>query len=69
MMNKKSHYRLMADHEEDIEEVDPIEYIGSLLQTEDGETIPDVLKMLCQHLENQNKVLVKILTAMKKESA
>jgi ribosomal 50S subunit-associated protein YjgA (DUF615 family) len=59
----------MADHEEDIEEVDPIEYIGSLLQTEDGETIPDVLKMLCQHLENQNKVLVKILTAMKKESA
>jgi ribosomal 50S subunit-associated protein YjgA (DUF615 family) len=57
----------MADHEEELEEVEPIEYIGSLLQTEDGETIPDVLKMLCQHLENQNKVLVKILTAMKKE--
>jgi len=56
----------MADHEEDIEEgVDPIEYLGSLLQTDEGETIPDVLKSLVQQLEAQNKILIKIITALK----
>lgn len=56
----------MADHEDDIEEgVDPIEYLGSLLQTEDGETIPDILKSLVQQLEAQNKILIKIITALK----
>jgi len=55
----------MADEEP--EEVDAIEYMGSLLQTEEGETIPDVLKMLCQHMENQNKILIKILSALNKD--
>ena len=56
----------MADHEEDMEEgVDPIEYLGSLLQTDEGETIPDVLKSLVQQLEAQNKILIKIMSALK----
>jgi len=59
----------MADHEEEPEEVDAIGYIGSLLQTEDGETIPDVLKALVQQLETQNKILVKIISALKPPTA
>lgn len=47
------------------EEVDAIGFIGSLLQTEDGETIPDVLKSLVAQLEMQNKILVKMLSALK----
>jgi hypothetical protein len=54
----------MADHEEE-EGMDPIEYLGSLLQTDEGETIPDVIKALVHQLETQNKILVKIVSALK----
>ena len=58
----------MADHEEDIDSdeecLDPIEYLGSLLQTEEGENIADVLKQVAKHLENQNKLLIKIVSAL-----
>ena len=47
------------------EGVDPIEYLASMLQTEEGETIPDILKSLVQQLEMQNKILVKIVSALK----
>lgn len=63
----------MADHEnlEDIEEddegMDPIEYIGSFLQTDDGETITQVLDKISKHLENQNKILIKLLSAVSKK--
>lgn len=51
---------------EDDEEMgmDPIEYIGSLLQTEDGENLAEVVNKLAKHLEMQNKLLVKIVTAL-----
>lgn len=56
----------MADHEEEEEMgVDPVEYLASMLQTEEGETIPDILKSLVQQLETQNKILVKIVSALK----
>jgi len=57
----------MADHEDEMMEegVDPIEYLASMLQTEEGETIPDILKSLVQQLEMQNKILVKIVSALK----
>ena len=56
----------MADHEEEEEMgVDPVEYRASMLQTEEGETIPDILKSLVQQLETQNKILVKIVSALK----
>lgn len=50
--------------EEDDEGVDPFEYLGSMLQTEDGTSIADVLGKLAAHLENQNKILIKILSTM-----
>ena len=59
----------MEDHEEEVEGMDAIEFIGTMLQTEDGETIPDFLKMICQHFENQNKILIKILSALKEKPA
>lgn len=58
-------------HDEEIEMddddemgMDPIEYIGSLLQTDEGENLADVVNKLAKHLEMQNKLLVKIVTAL-----
>lgn len=49
---------------EDEEGVDPFEYLGSLLQTEDGTSITEVLNKLASHVESQNKILIKILSAL-----
>jgi hypothetical protein len=46
------------------EEVDAIEYLGSLLQTEDGDSITTVIATLAKHLESQNKILIKILSTL-----
>jgi len=58
----------MADHEEEMEGseegMDAIEYLGSLLQTEEGENITTVISNLSKHLENQNKILIKILSVI-----
>jgi mannitol/fructose-specific phosphotransferase system IIA component (Ntr-type) len=56
------------DMESDGEGVDPFEYLGSLLQTEDGTSIADVLNKLASQLENQNKILIKMLSNMQKTS-
>lgn len=50
--------------EDDEDGVDPFEYLGSLLQTEDGTGIADVLSKLNSNLENQNKILIKILSTI-----
>jgi hypothetical protein len=58
----------MSDHEDELsegeEEVDAIEYLGSLLQTEDGDSITTVIATLAKHLESQNKILIKILSTL-----
>lgn len=64
----------MSDNE-DMPTVDEEEFgedpLFALLTTDEGETIPSVLdklatatEMIAKHLEKQNVVLVKILTAM-----
>jgi hypothetical protein len=50
--------------DDDEEGMDPIEYIGAFLHTEEGETITQVLSNISKHLEMQNKILVKILTSL-----
>lgn len=60
---------LPRDDDTDLEDdeemgMDPIEYIGSLLQTEEGENLAEVVNKLAKHLEMQNKLLVKIVTAL-----
>jgi hypothetical protein len=64
----------MAEHDPEIEidddeeeGVDPFEYLGSLLQTEDGTGIADVLARLNSNLENQNKILIKILSTIQSQ--
>ena len=52
------------DIEDDEEGVDPFEYLGSLLQTEEGTGIADVLNNLNANLANQNKILIKILSTI-----
>lgn len=60
---------LPEEHEVEIEDddeegVDPFEYLGSLLQTDEGENITQVLNKLASHVENQNKILIKIMSIL-----
>ena len=63
--------------EDDMDEgMDMFEALGSLLATEEGETIAttlvglkDATEKIAQCMEMQNKILVKILTAMSKPAA
>ena len=48
----------------DDEGVDPFEYMGSLLQTEDGTSIAEVLSKVNANIENQNKILIKLLSVL-----
>jgi chaperonin cofactor prefoldin len=60
------------DEDED-DGMDMFEALGSLLATEDGESLAEIVKRqadstekLALHLEMQNKILVKILSAITK---
>lgn len=55
------------EDEDDDEEVDPFAYLGSMLQTEDGTGIADVLNTINSNLENQNKILIKILSVLQSQ--
>ena len=72
------------DEEEDLDEMeemdemdfgDPMEALGAFLSTEDGETVAtalvglkDATEKIALNLEMQNKILVKILSAVSKAS-
>jgi hypothetical protein len=59
-------------NEEDFEEMpDPMEALGAFLATEDGETIAtslaslkDAAVLIAKHMEKQNLILVKLLSAV-----
>lgn len=55
--------------DEDDGGLDLLDALGQLLTTEDGETLPTVLASLKQTLEMQNKILIKILSALQKPAA
>ena len=51
--------------------MDPMEALANFLSTEDGETIAtslaslkDATQLIAKHLEKQNLILIKILTAL-----
>lgn len=63
------------DLEDEDDMMDPFDALGSFLATEDGETIATALvslkdstEKIALSLEMQNKILVKILSAMNKPS-
>ena len=61
-----------VDEIEDCEEgmeVDPFEMIVGMLQTEEGESLADVLKGISKQLETLNKLMVKSVAAQLKNSA
>ena len=74
----------LEDEEEDLDEMeemdemdfgDPMEALGAFLSTEDGETVAtalvglkDATEKIALNLEMQNKILVKILSAVSKAS-
>ena len=51
------------DEEEDMMEVDPFEMVVGCLQTEEGETLADVMKGVSKQLETLNKLMVKLVAA------
>jgi len=60
-----------GDEIEEIEEIDPMDALGSLLATEEGETIAtalvgakDALENIAEAMTLQNKILVKILASI-----
>ena len=63
-----------AEGEDDFEEMDmmdPIEALANFLTTDDGETIAtslaslkDATELIAKHLEKQNLILVKLLSAV-----
>jgi len=62
----------MEEDEEMDEGMDMFEALGSLLATEDGETVADILKRqadsvekFAMNLEMQNKILLKVLSEIK----
>ena len=73
------------DEEEDLDEMeemdemdfgDPMEALGAFLSTEDGDTVAtalvglkDATEKIALNLEMQNKILVKILSAVSKASS
>lgn len=55
------------DDEDDVEQYMTVEtLLGSTLMTEDGDTICSALVNMGRQLEIQNKILVKLLTAIQK---
>lgn len=57
---------IVEEEEEDDEGISEIEYLGALLQTEEGETITSVLDRISKHIENQNKLFVKLVVGLEK---
>jgi hypothetical protein len=53
----------------DDEGITEIEYLGALLQTDEGESITQVLDRISKHIENQNKLFVKLVIGLEKISA
>lgn len=57
------------EFDEDDEGITEIEYLGALLQTDEGESITQVLDRISKHIENQNKLFVKLVLGLEKISA
>ncbi len=49
------------------EGMDILEFIASSLQSGEGESIADILSTLSKHIENQNKILIKIASLLVKK--
>lgn len=49
------------DQDEGMMEIDPFEMVVGSLQTEEGESIADLLKAIAGQLESHNKLMVKLV--------
>lgn len=59
----------MSGAEEEMMEIDPFEMVVGCLQTEEGETLADVMKGVSKQLETLNKLIVKLVAAQLKNSS
>lgn len=56
----------VIDDDMDEEGISEIEFIASFLQNDEGENIAQVMSTLCKHIENQNKLFVKLIIGLEK---
>lgn len=55
------------DEDEEFEEpLDLFEALGSLMATEEGETIPVILNKIAQSIDMNNKIMIKVLATLNK---
>lgn len=60
----------MTGMDDDGEEgVDILEFLAASLQSSEGESLADILSTLTKHVENQNKILIKIASLLVKKDA
>lgn len=57
------------EQDEGMMEVDPFEMVVGSLQTDEGESIADLLKVIAGHLENHNKLMVKLVALATKATS
>ena len=69
MSNKNQQQPVEDEFDDDDEGITEIEYLGALLQTDEGESITQVLDRISKHIENQNKLFVKLVLGLEKISA
>lgn len=55
--------------DDEMVEIDPFEMVVGSLQTEDGESIADLLKVIATQLEQHNKLMVKLVAVATKMAA
>lgn len=58
----------MSDIEDEVEDegISEVEFISTFLQTDEGESITQVLDRISKHIENQNKLFVKLVIGLEK---
>lgn len=52
--------------DDEMVEIDPFEMVVGSLQTEDGESIADLLKIIATQIEQHNKLMVKLVAVATK---
>lgn len=59
--NPQTEIEPIDEESEGMMEIDPFAMVAGALQTEEGETLVDILKSIATQLETHNKLMVKLV--------
>lgn len=69
MASRRPPPEIIEEEDEGLMEIDPFEMVVGNLQTEEGESIADLLKVISTQLEQHNKLMVKLVAIGTKMSS